>query len=153
MRTYKATKYQDSRNIKIQAHRTTKFGARGLVTKRACVENSVLHRWRSAANNNIWHLRSEGWSQVRIRTHSRKHNPLTHFVVWRVLPLPHVFGRGECNIFLGTSNELGHRLSILETMCLETIDDNRQTRRLLSSFKWQVQYTSNSRVHILILVK
>ena len=40
-----------------------------------------------------------------------------------------VIGRGKCNIFSGKiSNELGHRLSILETMCLQTTDDNRQIR-------------------------
>jgi hypothetical protein len=46
-----------------------------------------------------------------------------------------LFGRGKCNIFSGKiSIELAHRLSILETMYLETIDDNRQTVYILSSF-------------------
>ena len=34
-------------------HKTTKLGARGLVTKTTCVENSVLPRWRSVAIKTI----------------------------------------------------------------------------------------------------
>ena len=68
-----------------------------------------------------------------------------------------VFGRRKCNIFSGKiSNELVHWLSILETKCLETIDDNRHANlSILSSFKLQIQNTSSNRVimNILIIVK
>jgi hypothetical protein len=80
---------------------------------------------------NVSHFRSKGCSPVRIQMHSTKtYSPDQFCCVCQCLYIV-VFGRGKCNIFSGKiSNELAHRLSILETTCLQITDDNWQIRLL-----------------------
>ena len=70
----------------------------------------------------------KGVVQYVFKSIQQKHIPLTNFVVFGNVTLIVVFGRGRCNIFSGKiSNELAHRLSILDTTCLQIYTDDKLT--------------------------
>jgi hypothetical protein len=61
----------------------------------------------------------------------QKHIPLTNFVVFANVYTLLYSEEENVKFSLGKiSNEMAHRLSILETMCLQITDDNRQIRLL-----------------------